>query len=404
MLWAKDQCLSAKTFNTLNFNLSIDSTIKEPPLSHHHNPPSCLLRPTPPIEGSFHELAEEFAQGAMTPPCKEITLQSEIAPASSRSVSRNSPRASSTSSSAIRGPQEDCGCCRSDGAPEKEIIPSYNLLVHLVHLSSDPDMFLSRICAYSLLSPSPPPSIGPTLAISILTTIFNTLSGNDSSRYRVLLAIACDSPVWIRIRLRGLEAPVGQPAPHMARFVNWTWRGLEKPHLVIADAVPRPRLRSGCSRPRLSSASSHRFRLHPSDFLGRCPGSPSSDSPLFDLLEIFTFQIPLDAYEEFIAATRSLPSPVVFLPSPPMPCGDSGCACSPLTFACLLHSPPVTPHATIASVSVFSASEVEMWVIDTIRAGLVEGKLSQLRQEFLVHRATYRVPGERSSGLRFRVV
>ena len=35
-----------------------------------------------------------------------------------------------------------------------------------------------------------------------------------------------------------------------------------------------------------------------------------------------------------------------------------------------------------------------MWVIDVIRAGLVEGKLSQLNQTFLIHRATYRVFGE----------
>ena len=36
-----------------------------------------------------------------------------------------------------------------------------------------------------------------------------------------------------------------------------------------------------------------------------------------------------------------------------------------------------------------------MWVIDVIRAGLVEGKLSQLNQTFLIHRSTYRVFGER---------
>lgn len=34
-----------------------------------------------------------------------------------------------------------------------------------------------------------------------------------------------------------------------------------------------------------------------------------------------------------------------------------------------------------------------MWVIDVIRAGLVEGKLSQLNQTFLIHRATYRLFG-----------
>ena len=36
-----------------------------------------------------------------------------------------------------------------------------------------------------------------------------------------------------------------------------------------------------------------------------------------------------------------------------------------------------------------------MWVIDVIRAGLVEGKLSQLNQTFLIHRSTYRVFGEK---------
>ena len=36
-----------------------------------------------------------------------------------------------------------------------------------------------------------------------------------------------------------------------------------------------------------------------------------------------------------------------------------------------------------------------MWVIDVIRAGLIEGKLSQQKQVFLVHRTTYRVFGEK---------
>lgn len=33
---------------------------------------------------------------------------------------------------------------------------------------------------------------------------------------------------------------------------------------------------------------------------------------------------------------------------------------------------------------------MELWVIDVIRAGLVEGKLSQLNQTFLIHRANSR--------------
>lgn len=38
--------------------------------------------------------------------------------------------------------------------------------------------------------------------------------------------------------------------------------------------------------------------------------------------------------------------------------------------------------------------EVELWVIDVIRAGLVEGKLSQLNQTFLIHRANVRNFGQ----------
>ena len=49
------------------------------------------------------------------------------------------------------------------------------------------------------------------------------------------------------------------------------------------------------------------------------------------------------------------------------------------------------PYTQIAEALQVPQEEVEMWVIDVIRAGLVEGKLSQQRREFLIHRATYRV-------------
>jgi translation initiation factor 3 subunit M len=52
------------------------------------------------------------------------------------------------------------------------------------------------------------------------------------------------------------------------------------------------------------------------------------------------------------------------------------------------------PYSTIASSLSIPSEDVEMWVIDVIRAGLVEGKLSQLNQTFLIHRSTYRVFGD----------
>lgn len=119
----------------------------------------------------------------------------------------------------------------------------------------------------------------------------------------------------------------------------------------------------------------------------------SSDTSLFELLEIFAADT-LDAYEDFVSSTplSSISGGVL---------ADSGDALQTkmrlLTLASLASSTPSRslPYATIASALGVADTEVEKWVIDTIRAGLVEGKLSQLRSEFLVHRATYRVFGEK---------
>jgi translation initiation factor 3 subunit M len=53
------------------------------------------------------------------------------------------------------------------------------------------------------------------------------------------------------------------------------------------------------------------------------------------------------------------------------------------------------PYQHISRALQIPPEDVEMWVIDVIRAGLVEGKLSQLNQTFLIHRSTYRVFGEK---------
>ena len=68
-----------------------------------------------------------------------------------------------------------------------------------------------------------------------------------------------------------------------------------------------------------------------------------------------------------------------------------------LTLASLAASTPSRslPYAHVARALQVPAEDVEMWVIDVIRAGLVEGKLSQLNQTFLIHLSTYRVFGEK---------
>src|SRR5436190_13451419 len=70
-----------------------------------------------------------------------------------------------------------------------EIIAAYNLLIHLIRQSSSVDMFLPRICAYLAKPFTASPQHGPSLALTILSTIFNTLPPSNSGRYHVFLAI-----------------------------------------------------------------------------------------------------------------------------------------------------------------------------------------------------------------------
>lgn len=51
-------------------------------------------------------------------------------------------------------------------------------------------------------------------------------------------------------------------------------------------------------------------------------------------------------------------------------------------------------YAEIAKNLEIPEEDVEMWVIDVIRAGLVEAKLNQLSKTVLVHRSIYRVFGK----------
>ncbi|KAI8081773.1 uncharacterized protein BX664DRAFT_341256 [Halteromyces radiatus] len=51
-------------------------------------------------------------------------------------------------------------------------------------------------------------------------------------------------------------------------------------------------------------------------------------------------------------------------------------------------------YAEISKALMIKEDEVEMWVIDVIRAGLVEAKLDQLNKTVIVHRSIYRVFGK----------
>lgn len=303
---------------------------------------------------------------------------------------------------------------------DAEITSAYNLLIHLIHQASDVDVFLPRVCAYLSKPISTSPQFGPTLAISILSTIFNTLASSDSSRYHVLLAIV--AVIRQSSSAYAFEALKPQLTSQLPSWLaSWELDGEEaqKLHLAVADAaeasgdaelaqahvvhalqtIPANEASGNEARDlairALTSALKHPtvYDFTPLTALDAVQALRSSDSALFELLEIFSSDT-LDAYEEFVSATplSSISGGVLAEAA-----GALETKMRLLTLASLAAAAQSRslPYATIATALRVSGEDVEKWVIDTIRAGLVEGKLSQLRQELLVHRATYRVFGDK---------
>ncbi|RJE20133.1 hypothetical protein PHISCL_07539 [Aspergillus sclerotialis] len=373
------------------------------------------------IEGTFTELAEEFAQYLDALRKNEANLHAEITPLLQplRQQEQNEEQPDLKQRDEVLK-KLVAASTALNSAPEKEITPAYNLLIHLVHQAADVDVFLPRICAYLSKPISTSPQFGPTMAISILSTIFNTLAPSDSSRYHVLLAIiAVIRQSGSAYAFEALKPQLTSQLPDWLAAWELDEEEAQKLHLAVADAADAagdtelsqshvvqalqtiPANDAGSKDARdlaIRALASALKNPNVFDFTSLTASDAiqalrSSDSTLFELLEIFTSDT-LDAYEEFIAATplSSISGGVL---------NDAAEALQNkmrlLTLASLAASTPSRslPYASIASALRVAPEDVEKWVIDTIRAGLVEGKLSQLRSEFLVHRATYRVFGDK---------
>ncbi|KAF2196305.1 eukaryotic translation initiation factor 3 subunit M [Delitschia confertaspora ATCC 74209] len=298
-------------------------------------------------------------------------------------------------------------------APEKEFIAAYNLLIHLARQSPNLAMFLPKICGHLTAPVSSSPANGSGLALSVLSTIFNTISPTSELRYHVLLAI-----------LRVIRASTNFETlrPQLKQLDAWleAWdveeEDARKLYLAISDlaadvgedehaytyliralrTIPSDEASSDEAR-QLSLRALKSALTHPAHYdfqdltdLDSVQALRNSEPIYFQLLEIFTSD-SLDDFNDFNDEHEGWIETS----------GLDGSALSRkirlLTLASLAASSGQTrslPYAQIAKALQIPSEDVEMWVIDVIRAGLVEGKLSQLNQTFLIHRSTYRVFGE----------
>jgi translation initiation factor 3 subunit M len=280
------------------------------------------------------------------------------------------------------------------------------------------DQLLARICQYLEQPITSSTTHGSALAVATLTTVFNVLPADSESRYHVFLAI-----VKV-IRSRSSQQAFDALIPQLeANIESWTsaWQlddeDVRNLYVSVADVAAASGDHDLSYKYNLraletiapAAASETEIRDLAKKALSQALSSPTvtdftpltasdaiqalrkSDSALFELLEVFSSD-DYSAYADFLE-TNEL-SKLGFSESAE---GVLSKKIRLLTLASIAASTPTrsVPYSTIASSLQISAEDVEMWVIDTIRAGLVEGKLSQLRQEFLVQRATYRVFGEK---------
>lgn len=294
-----------------------------------------------------------------------------------------------------------------------EFIAAYNLLIHLVKQSPNVGMFLPKICNYLTSPITSSPANGGGLALSVLSTIFNTLPPTSELRFHILLTT---------VRVIRQTSNFETLRPQLKQLDQWleAWEvddeEKRKLYLAISDTAndagedeqaysyllralrtfPSEETSSPEAR-ELSLRALKSALTHPNHYdfqdltdLDSIQALRNSDPIYFQLLEIFNSDV-LDDFNDFKDEHEG------WVEQSGLDAAALNRKMRLLTLASIAASTGQTrslPYAHIAKALQIPAEDVEMWVIDVIRAGLVEGKLSQLNQTFLIHRSTYRVFGE----------
>lgn len=300
-----------------------------------------------------------------------------------------------------------------------EFSSAYNLLISLASQSPISEQIFARICQYLSEQPiTSSPVNGPGLALQTLTTIFNILPLASEARYHVFLAIL--KVIKATTSVQAFEALIPQLETNIPNWLEaWQLDEEDKRRLFVAVAdvatatgsedhtykyllssleTISPESASEQESQELARRTLRVALTNPTvtDFTPLTTNDAivalrRSDSNLFDLLEIFSSD-DYSSYTDFLE-TNELSA--LGIPDSAAEVLSNKIRLLTLATVAASSQSRSVPYSQIASALQIPSEDVEMWVIDTIRAGLVEGKLSQLKQEFLVQRATYRVFGEK---------
>jgi translation initiation factor 3 subunit M len=359
------------------------------------------------VEGPFEELAGELATYLDTIKAEGSTVAADITPLL---ADPEKPEQQTNKDAVLKKLVSSSSVLNS--APERELQAAYNLLIHLISQAPEPDKYLPPVCKF-LTSPITSSSHNGTgIALGILGTIFNTIPPNDDTRYHVLLAIidvikGSGNYETLQPQLKSLDPWIQEweldseearklylavsNAASAAGEPDDSYIYLLKALRTLQDDASSAEARDlSLKALKASFQNDKHFDFQDLTALDSVQALRKSDPVWSELLELFSSE-NYDDLQDFKESNPSF-------------CSDSGLdeevldrKMRLLTLASLAAQASQTrtlPYSTIAKALNVPSEDVEVWVIDSIRSGLVEGKLSQQKQEFLIHRSTYRVFGE----------
>lgn len=361
------------------------------------------------VEGSFEELASEVATYLDSLKGEGSNVASEIAPL--LSDPENAEQSRPTERDAVLKKLVTASSVLNN-APERELQAAYNLLIHLISQAEDPDKYLPLLCKYLTSPITSSPHNGTGIALGILGTLFNTIQPDDEVRYHILLAIVelikssgnyetlqpqlANLDTWVQEwdldseDSRSLFLAVSDAAAAANEPVDSYLYLLKALRTLQDDASSAQARELSLKALKAALQNDKHFDFQDLTALDSIQALRKSDQVWSELLELFSSE-GYDDLQDFKEANPSF-------------FADSGLdedildrKMRLLTLASLAaqaYQSRTLPYSTIAKALNVPSEDVEVWMIDSIRSGLVEGKLSQQKQEFLIHRSTYRVFGE----------
>ncbi|KAM3086620.1 hypothetical protein ACMFMG_000746 [Clarireedia jacksonii] len=348
------------------------------------------------IEGSFPDLAQELAD--------YLNIGSEVQPLLEENQKDEALKKLVTASTAL------------NSSPEKEFTAAYNLLVYLCVQSPNVNMYLPRICDNLSRPITSSPINGPGLALNILTTIFNLLQPDSDTRFHVFQAVLrlvknSGGYEMLRPQLKKLDGWIEEweideeeqrkvfemisdvaddagEEEQSYQYILKALRTFDGKDNEASSSEAAQKLAIKALRTALLSPTHYDF--HDLTTLSAVQALSDSHPIYSELLEIFA-EKELEDYNDFQDEHDG------FVEKENLDNSKLHRKMRLLTLASLAASTHTREleYKRISKALQVPSEDVEMWVIDVIRAGLVEGKLSQQKQVFLVHRTTYRVFGEK---------